>query len=427
MELTIAVKEVLQDAVDKLKGSDRRTFMAKVVNGLGKGGQRRAEGELGWDRSTIRKGQHELETGLTCVDAFNLRGRKPAEVHLPHLLEDIHDLVDSQSQIDPSFQTQRLYTRLSAAEVRGQLIWKKGYTDLELPTVRTLNSKLNALGYRLKTVAKTKPQKKLPQTDAIFEQLHLVHARSAEDATILRISMDAKASVRVGPFARGGQSRVPVAACDHDFTPRARVTPVGLWLPESKDLFIYLVTSKVTSDCLVDVLADCWGELQLRWPKVRTLQLNLDNGPECHSRRSQFIWRLIQFSHHTALDIDLCYYPPYHSKYNPIERCWAGLENHWNGSLLDSVPTVVAYAKTLKWSGKHPLVKVVTKTYHTGVKLSKQAMKACEARLERLAGLAKWFVKIRPYSKQVFEVWISKRSWLPDWQPWLANIQPQLE
>jgi hypothetical protein len=108
---------------------------------------------------TIRKGTHELESGFTCLDAFAARGRKRAEEHLPHLLHDITAIVDRQSQTDPQFRTQRLYTRLSAAEVRRQLIAHKGYTDAALPTVQTITAKLNALGYFPKKVAKSRPQK----------------------------------------------------------------------------------------------------------------------------------------------------------------------------------------------------------------------------------------------------------------------------
>lgn len=96
------------------------------------------------------------------------------------------------------------------------------------------------------------------------------------------------------------------------------------------------------------------------------------------------------------MTIELAYYPPYHSKYNPIERCWAVLEKHWDGSLLDTVQTVVEFAKTMTWRGQQPTVSLVTRTYATGVKLTKQAMQACEALLERLPTLEKWFVTIRP-------------------------------
>jgi hypothetical protein len=137
--------------------------MARTVRELGPGGQSLAERELGWNRETIRKGLHELTSGITCVDAFGLRGRKPAEAHLPHLLDDIRAIVDSQSQADPQFRSRRLYTRLSAPEVRRQLVAQKGYTDEELPLAETIGVKLNALGYTLKRVAKTQPQKRSPR------------------------------------------------------------------------------------------------------------------------------------------------------------------------------------------------------------------------------------------------------------------------
>lgn len=160
MEFTDSLKALFVDTARSLQGSARRLFMARTVKELGAGGQRRAERELGWSRVTIRKGTHEFESGFTCLDAFAARGRKRAEDHLPTLLADIKAIVDSQSQTDPQFRTTRLYTRLSAAEVRRQLIAQKGYTDAGLPTVQTLTTKLNVLGYYPKKVAKSQPQKK---------------------------------------------------------------------------------------------------------------------------------------------------------------------------------------------------------------------------------------------------------------------------
>jgi hypothetical protein len=163
MELTDSFTALLIDTAKTLKGSARRLFMARTVRELGPGGQRRAERELGWCRGAIRKGQHELASGFTCADAYHARGRKRVEDHLPTLLADITALVDSQSQADPRFRTTRLYTRLTAAEVRRQLILQKGYTDAQLPTAETIGAKLNALGYSPKKVAKTQPQKRSPQ------------------------------------------------------------------------------------------------------------------------------------------------------------------------------------------------------------------------------------------------------------------------
>ena len=151
---------VLIDAAKAIKGSQRRLFMAKTVKAMGRGGQRWALEHLGWCRDTVRKGMHELDSGMTCADAFSARRRKPAEERLPRLLDDIRDIVDGQCQADPKFQTNRLFIRISAAEVRRRLITKKGYTDEELPTQQTINTKLNMLGYRLTKVAKCRPPKK---------------------------------------------------------------------------------------------------------------------------------------------------------------------------------------------------------------------------------------------------------------------------
>ena len=163
LELTEAVAVLLRAAAQALKGGARRRFLARTVAELGPGGQRRAERELGWSRVTIRKGQRELASGMTCVDAFALRGRKRAEVHLPALLTDLEAIVGGQSQADPSFRTTRLYTRLTAGEVRRQLIAQHGYTDAALPCVQTIGAKLNALGYHPQTVAKSQPQKRSPK------------------------------------------------------------------------------------------------------------------------------------------------------------------------------------------------------------------------------------------------------------------------
>jgi transposase len=215
------------------------------------------------------------------------------------------------------------------------------------------------------------------------------------DKGILRLAMDAKATVKLGPFARGGKSRVLTKAADHDFEPTATVTPVGIFLPASDELFLYAVTSKVTSDCLVDRLIDWWESVKERFSHITTLLINLDNGPENQSRRTQFMHRLVEFVQRYHLTIRLAYYPPYHSKYNPIERCWGILEQHWNGTLLDSLDAVIQYARTMTWKGNHPLVALVTTTYQTGVKLTKKAMKVVETQLERVPHLGKWFVDIQ--------------------------------
>lgn len=238
--------------------------------------------------------------------------------------------------------------------------------------------------------------KKIPETDAIFERVALVNGAADADETSLRMSVDAKGTILLGLLSRGGYNRVQVKALDHDFRPDQTVTPVGVFLPRYNELYLFLTTGPVTSDLIVDCLHDVWLVIAERFPLVQTLVLNQDNGPECHSRRTQFMKRITDLADQFQLTIQLAYYPPYHSKYNPIERVWGVLENYWHGSLLDTLDTVFHFAHNMTYNGVHPVVEIVQTTYHTGVKLTRQAMDGLEQRFERLPGLEKWFVCIRP-------------------------------
>ena len=103
---------------------------------------------------------------------------------------------------------------------------------------------------------------------------------------------------------------------------------------------------------------------------------------------------MVQFADTARLHVELAYYPPYHSKYNPIERCWAALEHYWNGDLLDSLDAVAGFASNMTWKGMHPVVQFVERVYTKGVTLAAAAMRDVEARLERHPTLGRWFVNI---------------------------------
>jgi hypothetical protein len=398
MQLIDSLKEIFKTGANSLKGHARRIFMAKVVKELGKGGQRLAETELGWNRTTIRKGTKELESGLTCLDNFSARGRKKAEDHLPNLRNDIKSIVDSQSQTDPSFKTNRLYRRISSEEIRQQLMIQKDYDEQELPCEETIRRKLNELGYHPKKVRKCQPLKKIPETEAIFEQLAQTNKEADTDETMLRVSIDAKAVVLLDWLSRGGYNRVEIKALDHDFHPDETVTPVSLFLPQYDETYIFLTTSNATNDFIVDCLNDFWETVNHRFPLVKTLVINQDNGPDCNSHRTQFMKRATEFSDEWGITMKNAYYPPYHSKYNPVERVWGILENYWAGDILDTVETVKKFAQNMTYNGIHPVVKVVRETYNKGVKLTKKAMNELEKRFERKPGLEKWFVRIVPVS-----------------------------
>lgn len=392
-ELLGKCKYILVETVNQLKGSNKRKALAKTAKELGKGGQSIVAYEFNVSRDTIRKGTHELESGFEIVDAHNAKGRKKKEEKMPKLMDDIKDIVDSQSQTDPNFKTTRLFTRLTVKEIRKQLILQKEYTDDELPSNQTLNNKVNQLGYTLKKVQKVKPIKKIPETDKIFENIKEVRKNYGGKENTVIISIDAKDRVKIGDFSRGGKSRNEVKAVDHDFSSNY-VTPFGILDLNNDNVAITLTQSKVTADFIVDTIEDYWINNYLNMKD--TLVIHSDNGPENNSRRTQFVKRVMEFAVKYDITIVLAYYPPYHSKYNPIERVWGSLEKYWNGSILDSLDVVYKFTQNMTWKGKQPSVRVTENSYDTGVTVEKDIMNIYETALYRAKEIGKWFIIIEP-------------------------------
>ena len=148
---------------------------------------------------------------------------------------------------------------------------------------------------------------------------------------------------------------------------------------------------------MVDALEAKWQAMdEQEKTDIRLLQIKMDNGPESSGRRTQYLYRMVQFADAINKPIQLLYYPPYHSKYNPIERCWGILELKWNGTQLIDVETMLGWAKKMTWKGIHPVVDLSRKVYHKGISLGKTAMQAVEARLKRHPLLPKYDILINP-------------------------------
>ena len=211
------------------------------------------------------------------------------------------------------------------------------------------------------------------------------------------MSIDTKAN---GPFSRGGYNRCGIRGLDHDFAPEMILKPFGIFLPEYDENYFYFTESLVTADFMVDAIEDLWPSLKERFDPHKIV-INADNGPENNSRRTQFLNRIIAFAQNNSIDLCLVYYPPYHSKYNPIERVWGVLENHWNGEILDSADKVLGLARTMTWNGVSPCIKLVKKIYHKGVALTKKYMEALEKQVNRVPGVEKWGVDIHCFNDSI--------------------------
>jgi hypothetical protein len=239
----------------------------------------------------------------------------------------------------------------------------------------------------------------VPETDAIFDNVKQYSERPAT-ASVKRISMDCKATVKLGEYSRGGKTRGDNRALDHDMGQADKAIPCGIVNEDSGDLFFSFGRTAKTSDFMIDNLQGWWDSLTpQQQQETETIQIKVDNGPESSGVRTQFLRRAVDWADHIGKTIHLLYFPPYHSKYNPIERCWGILELHWNGAKLIDWPTVLAWAKTMTWKGGHPIVYENHAHYQTGISLSKVEMRPVEKRLERHPTLPKWDIWIRPQVK----------------------------
>jgi Rhodopirellula transposase DDE domain len=196
---------LIRSAARRLKGHQRRLFMAEVATQLCQGSARQAERRFGWGRNTVDTGLHEASGHIRCVENFAAKGRQRSEAKNPQLAADIRAIVEPHTQADPELKSSRLYTNLSAAEVR-QALLDKGRAAQALPSVRTLRDILNRMNYRLKRLRKGKPLKKTKETDAIFANVQAARQEVRDDTKTLELSIDTKAKVAVGDYARGGKN-----------------------------------------------------------------------------------------------------------------------------------------------------------------------------------------------------------------------------
>jgi hypothetical protein len=387
---------VFKETSKALTGHDRRAFQAKITKTCFNGNARKAESIFGWGRETVSLGMKELESGYICYVEIHERGDKKTEEKLPNLEEDIRELVEPNAQVDPKFRAPFAYTRITARELRKALLDEKGYTDEGLPSERCISDIANRLGYKLRRVQKSKPIKKIKEVDAIFDNVHKINREADEDPQTLRISLDTKAKVTIGDSSRGGKARGKEApkGADHDMNPAGKLVPCGILEVMAAVLTTVVGNSVESSDFIVDALQIWWDDRKAVYSHINNLVINIDNGPSVSSNRTQFVKRITEFAEANTLNIHLVYYPPYHSKYNPVERCWGALERHWNGTILNSVNTALEWMKTMTWKGNTPIVHFLDKTYERGIKLTKKEMKKYNDKIKRSMTLPRWDIVI---------------------------------
>jgi hypothetical protein len=209
--------------------------------------------------------------------------------------------------------------------------------------------------------------------------------------------MACKATVNMGACSRGGSTRSDHTASDPDLGGKEKDIPCGIVDEDTAQLYVTFGSSYKTSACIVETLAAWWQGLSaMEQGRIDRVQITWDNGSESNGVRTPCLQRLVQLVDTIGKPLQLLYYPPYQSKSNPIERCGGVMEWQWNGAQRIDAETMLEWAKRMTWKGVHPIIERSRKVYETGVSLSKAAMRAVEARLERHPLLPKWDILIQP-------------------------------
>jgi len=317
-------------------------------------------------------------------------GRKRITSTYPELEADIRKIIEEKLYVDPHFQTEQLFCSLTIDQVMMKLLETGKYKE-KFISRSSLGNLLNKMGYNLKKVKRNKPLRKIDETDDIFENVNIKKKEALDNDNIGLISIDTKDKVLIGPYSRKGKSRILVEACDHELTNNC-VIPFGILDLKTNKTYFYNFENKPTSEAIVDCIDDYFSD-----KSYTKLMILLDNGPDNSGVRTAFLKSLVNLSNKYQIKIELVYYPPYHSKYNPIERIWARLEKMWNGMLLTSCEICNKVMQQLTWKGTKSAVKYITKRYEKGIKYSKEIMSQYEGtNIHRNEHLKKWNILITP-------------------------------
>lgn len=343
-------------------------------------------------RKFIKKCYLIVKNSLSITSNKSNCGRRKTIEKYRNLIQDINDIMKDYSYTDPHFETEQLYTDLSLNGILNKLV-EKGYEE-NFICITTLSTILNQLGYNLRKVNRTKPLKKIKETDVIFDNVKKKKEEALSNKNAALISIDTKEKVLIGPYSRKGKTRVTINACDHELTNKCLI-PFGILDIKNNQTYFYNFKNKPTSLAIVDCIEDYIRQNR----QYENIIILLDNGPDNSGVRTAFLKGLVDVSNKYKITIELVYYPPYHSKYNPIERIWARLEKMWNGYLLTSENLCNKIMEQLTWKDIKAKVKFITKEYEKGVTYSKNEMKKYEGiNIIRNEILKKWSIIITPHT-----------------------------
>lgn len=378
-----AVEDQMRAFYQTLPEKQRRRYAAVEAFKLGHGGIAYVSRVLHCSEPTIQRGLAELKA-LPEDDAPGRErrkggGRKPFDHTHPDIDRQFLEVLRDHTAGEPTDETVR-WTDLTQQQIREHLA-EQHHTEVSREVVRAL---LKRHGYRKRQADKTQTMKRVEGRNDQFENIARLRA-DYQTRGLPVISIDTKKKEFVGPFWRAGTTyaQIPPRAYDHDFPSFAegRVVPHGIYDLAQGTASITLGTSRDTSEFECDSLRAWWHqEGRAAWPEADEMLVLCDGGGSHNSRHHIFKHDLQVLSDELGLRLRIAHYPPYCSKYNPIEhRVFPHVTRACQGVLFKSVALVKRLMeKTTTRTGLRVSVRILDKVYETGRKVAsdfKQTMR----------------------------------------------------
>lgn len=325
------------------------------------------------------------------------RGRKRKEVLFPKLVDDIKEIVSNYENTDSHFKTEDLYVDLTLNQIKLELINKYGYSEKDCPCENKISSILKDNGYKISKVKKDKVIHKVEKNEQIFENIKETKSSiKYTDDSVAVISIDDKVRKIIGLVSENGYSWIERHALDHDTIFNYFVIPFGILDLKTNETFVTCTTSNSTANFKVDCIEKYLIE-KTKNNKIKRLIIFLDNGPENSGSRTLWLKRISECATKFNIVIELAYYPPYHSKYNPIERVWARIQLAWSGLIIDTLEKLKTTINRITWKNKNIKCDISTTEYQKGIKVDKIEMRKIENNhIIRENGIEKWSILITP-------------------------------
>lgn len=320
-------------------------------------------------RNYVKKCGEIVRNNLPILSSKNKCGRNKYEENHPEIVIYIKEICTNSEFVDKSLKDNITYIDVSAKYIINELKNKYNYDDKDCPCentiIRILREKLE---YKITKVKKNKVQKKIKETDEIFNNVNLKKEELYKsDENTIGISIDDKVAKYVGELSGNGSSWIERNALDHDTNPDYIVKPFGIMDLKTKEVKLYCTTSNSTADFKVDSIEEYLKQKLKINPNINKLMIFLDNGPENGSSRKLWKYRIIKLAiKYNIQQIELVYYPPYHSKYNMIEHYWGVLQRHWNGLIIDNLDKLIGAINSCTWSGINSKGYLSTTVYEKG-------------------------------------------------------------